>query len=201
MFVQIIQGPVSDRAAARATMDRWLRDLEPGAEGWLGGTYGFTDEGMLVAVVRFESPEAAQRNGARPEQQAWWREMERHFTGPITFHDCADTMLLLGGGSDQAGFVQIIQGRVRDRDRMHTLAEQSTELVSRHRPDVLGATIAIDDDGFFTETIAFTSEAAAREAERKEVPPEARQVIEEEMSLLDDVTYLDLHQPWFASHH
>ena len=94
-----------------------------------------------------------------------------------------------------------IQGGVRDRGRIHTLAEQSTELVSRHRPDVLGATIAIGDDGFFTETIAFTSEAAAREAERKEVPPEARQVIEEEMSLLDDVTYLDLHQPWFASHH
>jgi hypothetical protein len=200
MFVQIIQGTVADRQAARATMDRWLRDLEPGAAGWLGGTYGFTDDGKLVAVVRFESPQAAQRNAARPEQQAWWREMEGHFTGPVTFHDCADTIMLLGGGSDDAGFVQIIQGRVKDAARMHTLAEQSTGLISRHRPDVLGATIAIGEDGFFTETIAFTSEAEARAAEKREVPPEASRLLAEEMSLIDDVRYLDLHQPWFASH-
>lgn len=120
--------------------------------------------------------------------------------GPVSFHDCADTMLLLGGGSDQAGFVQIIQGRVPDRERIHTLAQRSTGLLSRHRPDVLGATIAIDDDGVFSETIAFTSEAAARAAERQEMPPEARQLVDEEMSLLDEVTFLDLHQPWFASH-
>jgi hypothetical protein len=40
------------------------------------------------------------------------------------------------------------------------------------RPDVVGA-IAIDQDGFFTETVAFTSDEAAREAES--------------MSLLDNV--------------
>ena len=53
------------------------------------------------------------------------------------------------------------------------------------RPDVVGA-IAIDQDGFFTETVAFTSDEAARKAES--------------MSLLDNVEYLDLPQPWFASH-
>jgi hypothetical protein len=201
MFVQIIQGRVSDQAAARATMDRWLRDLEPGAEGWLGGTYGFTDDGRLIAVVRFDSPESAERNRSRPEQHAWWQEMEHHFTGEITFHDCRDTMLLLGGGSGEARFVQIIQGRVRDRDRVHTLAEQSTAMISQHRPDILGASIAIDDEGFFTETVAFTSEAAAREAEKAPMPPEVSRLVEEEMSLLDGVRYLDLHQPWFASQH
>ena len=200
MFIQIIQGKVTDRQAARATLDRWLRELEPGAQGWLGGTYGFTDDGMLVAVVRFDSRESAERNRSRPEQHAWWQEMERHFTGEIIFHDCTDTMLLAGGGSDEARFVQVIQGRVRDRDRLHALAEQSAELISRHRPDILGATVAIDDEGFFSETVAFTTEEAAREAEKAPMPPGASQLAEEEMSLLDGVRYLDLHQPWFASH-
>lgn len=198
MFVQIIQGKVTNKRAARATLDRWQRELEPSAEGWLGGTYGFTTDDVLVAVVRFDSRESAERNRSRPEQHAWWREMEQHFTGEIIFHDCTDTMLLAGSDAGEAGFVQVIQGRVRDRDRVHALAEQSTELISRHRPDILGATIAIDDEGFFTETISFTSEAAAREAEHAPMPPEARKLVDEEMSLLDGVRYLDLHEPWFA---
>jgi hypothetical protein len=54
-------------------------------------------------------------------------------------------------------------------------------------------------DGTFTETIAFRSEEAAREGERKEMPAEMRQAWENEMDQLQDVTYLDLRHPWFAS--
>jgi len=201
MFMQIIQGRVSDQAAAREAMDRWQRDVEPGAVGYLGSTHGFTDDGTLVAAVRFESREAAERNSARPEQAAWWHDMERCLAGPVTFHDCDDVTLLLGGGSDQAGFVQVIQGRVRDRERMHALAAQSGDVIAKVRPDVIGATIAIDDDGFFTETVAFTSEQRARSAEQQEPPADAASQMQEWMALLDDVRYLDLHQPWFASRH
>lgn len=199
MFMQIIQGPVRDEDAVHATLDRWHRDVEPGAEGWIGGTYGVTDDGMLVAAVRFESAEAARRNSDRPEQSAWWREMEQHFTGPVTFHDCDDVTLLLGGGSDEAGFVQVIQGQVQDKERARAFVEQSDSMIGKYRPDVLGATIAIDSDGCFTETVAFTSEAAAREGERKELPDEARSMMEDGMSALADVKYLDLHHPWFSS--
>lgn len=199
MFMQIIQGQVRDADAVKRALDSWLRDIAPGAEGWLGGTYGITDDGMLVAAVRFESEEAARRNSDRPEQTRWWQETEQMFTGDVTFHDCKDVMLLLGGGSDEAGFVQVIQGRVKDRERAKALVEQSSELIAQHRPDVLGATIAIDDDGYFTETVAFTTEAAARENEKKELPPDAARFFDEEMSLLDHVEYLDLHHPWFAS--
>lgn len=201
MFMQIIQGRVADPGAARELVDRWQRDVEPGAVGYLGSTHGITDDGTLVAAVRFESAEAARRNSARAEQAAWWREMERCFAGPITFHDCDDVMLLLSGGSDQAGFVQVIQGRVRDRDRLHALAAQSGDMIAKVRPDVIGATFAIDDSGFFTETVAFTSEQQARTAEQQEMPADAARLLDEEMSLLDDVRFLDLHQPWFASRH
>src|ERR1700716_1068152 len=200
MFMQIIQGRVRDPDAAKATSDRWPRDLEASAEGFIGTTYGVTDDGMLIAAVRFESEDAARRNSERPEQSEWWQEMERHFTGDVSFHDCDDVTILLGGGSDDAGVVQVIQGRVRDRERAHELAEQSSEMIAKYRPDVIGATIAIDKDGYVTETVAFTSEEAARKAEAKEFPPEASRLLDEEMSLLDDVKYLDLHRPWFSSH-
>jgi hypothetical protein len=199
MFMQIIQGAVRDADAAKETMDRWHRDLAPGAVGWLGGTYGFTDDGTLVAAVRFDSADAARRNSMRPEQDAWWQEMREHFTGEVAFHDCSDVTLLLGGGSDDAGFVQVIQGRVRDRKRARQLAEESGGMIAAYRPDVLGATIAIDEDGFVTETIAFTTEAEARENETKELPPEAAEHLREEMALLEDVHFLDLHRPWFGS--
>jgi hypothetical protein len=201
MFLQIIQGRIGDADRARQAMERWERDLEPGATGWLGGTYGITDDGELVAVVRFESKEAAERNSARPEQAAWWPEMERCFAGPVTFHDCADVQVLLGGGSDEAGFVQVIQGRVRDRNRLHALADQAGEVIAKVRPDVIGATFAIDDAGFFTQTVAFASEQTARTAEQQDMPADAARLLDEEMALLDDVRYLDLHQPWFASRH
>lgn len=199
MFMQIIQGQVRDPEAARATMDRWQRDLAPSAQGWLGATFGVTDDGTLIAAVRFESAEDARRNNDRPEQSEWWQEMERHFTGPATFHDCDDVTLLLGGGSDAAKFVQVIQGRVRDRDRMHEMAEQSSQMISAYRPDVLGATIAIDKDGFFTETVAFTDEDEARRNERQELPADAAKAMQEEMSLLEDIRYFDLHRPSFTS--
>lgn len=201
MFMQIIQGRITDPGAARELMERWQRDLEPGAVGYLGSTHGITDDGMLVAVVRFESAEAARRNSARAEQAAWWQEMERCFAGPISFHDCDDVLVLLGGGSDEAGFVQVIQGRVRDRERLHALAGQAGDVIAKVRPDVIGATFAIDDAGFFTQTVAFTSEQAARAAEEQDMPADAARLLDEEMALLDNVQYLDLHQPWFASRH
>lgn len=197
--MQIIQGRVRDPGAARATLDRWLTDLQPGAEGWLGGTYGVAADGTLVACVRFADRAAAQASSARPEQSAWWEDMAAHFDGPVTFHDCDDVTLLVGGGSDDAHFVQVVQGRVTDVGRFHELVERSGELLARHRPDILGATIAIDGDGVVTETVAFTSEQAARDAEARGLPDDARAVVEEEMALLQDVAYLDLETPWFAS--
>lgn len=202
MFVQVIQGPVSDVGAVRATADRWLRELEPGAEGWLGCTYGVTDDGTVIAVVRFESAEAAQRNAARPEQQAWWQEMGSHFTGPVVVRDCPDVMVIGRGGSDDAKFVQVIQGRVRDRERARATAEQANQYAGRfsaHRPDMIGAVRAIDGGGYLTETLAFTSEADAREGERKEPPAELRQLVDDERSMLEEIRFLDLRQPWFAS--
>ena len=59
MFIQIIQGKCRDADRLHQLSDEWRQTLGPTAEGWLGGTYGVTDDNEFVAVVRFESKEAA----------------------------------------------------------------------------------------------------------------------------------------------
>ena len=70
-------------------------------------------------------------------------------------------------------------------------------MLHQARPEIMGATMAIESDGHFVETIAFTDEASARRGEQMEMPADVR---EELMSAMADVEYLDLHHPWFASH-
>ena len=199
MFVQIMQGTCRDADTLHAQIDMWRREQGPKAEGWLGGTYGVTDDNTFVGVVRFESKEAAARNSTRPEQGAWWAETEKCFDGEVTFHDCDNAMLFLDGGADDAGFVQVMQGRVDDPERFRRFMEQPMDMLQQARPEIIGGIIAIEPDGRFTETVAFRSEEAAREGERMEMPAEMRQTMEEEMSQVKDLQYLDLHHPWFAS--
>src|SRR5437762_7337373 len=127
MFIQVIQGKIGDVDGLRAAVERWGEEIGPTATGWLGTTGGATADGTAIAVVRFESAEAARENSERPEQQQWWEEASRYFAGEVTFHDCTDVHTFLDGGSDDAGFVQIIQGRTSDPDRMRELLEQSSK--------------------------------------------------------------------------
>jgi hypothetical protein len=199
MFIQIMQGKCSKQDEMRAMTERWTSELAPGATGWLGGTFGFTDDGQAIAVVRFESPEAAQANSERPEQAAWWAEVEKLYDGPVEFHDCNRVMMLMDGGSDDAGFVQIIRGRLDDPDALESGLRDMETMLHEARPDILGATLAIEDDGTFIETVFFTDEAAAREGEKREIPPSAAEGMRQWDEMTHDVQYIDLHQPWFAS--
>jgi hypothetical protein len=195
VFIQIMQGKCTRQDEMRAQLDRWLTERSPMVEGWLGGTYGFTDDDMFVAVVRFESKEAAMANSDSREQSDWWARTEALFDGPVEFHDCSDVMLMMDGGSDQAGFVQIIRGKADDPDALRAMMSD-TELLHEMRPDILGATLAIEPDGTFTETVAFTDEESARAGEQREMPAEMRERMERAMH---DVRFMDLHHPFFAS--
>ncbi|KRF49084.1 hypothetical protein ASH01_05460 [Terrabacter sp. Soil811] len=199
MFIQVIQGRCTDADALHRQMDRWSEQLEPGASGWLGGTYGMTDDGEFVGVVRFDSRASAEANSARPEQGAWWEETARLFDGEASFHDCDDVTMMLDGGSDDAGFVQVIQGRLSDPERFRHMMEGPMDMLHEARPEIIGGTIAIAADGFFTQTMAFRTEDAAREGEQKSPPPEAQAEMDQMMALMSDVSYHDLHHPWFAT--
>jgi hypothetical protein len=200
MFVQVIRGQVSDVEHVRAALERWLRDLAPGAAGWLGSTGGVTDDGRFVALARFESADAARRNSERPEQDAWWSDVSKGFTGDVTFDDSEDVLVDAVGDLDAAGFVQVIRGRTTDPRRARELMHGDSEEWRAFRPDVLGSVDVLSDDGRFTTAIYFTSEQEAREGERKEPPPQIRAQMEEMMALgVGEPEFLDLKRPWLYS--
>ena len=108
MFMQVIQGRVVDADELRRAMDGWIAELAPGATGWVGSTAGVTEDGRFIASARFDSEEAARANSDRPEQGMWWSQTEKSLSD-VVFHDCSDVTLINGGGSDRAGFVQVMQ--------------------------------------------------------------------------------------------
>jgi hypothetical protein len=157
VFVQVIQGQVADAGELRAAFDRWAAELAPGAEGWLGSTAGVTEDGRFIALARFESAEAARRNSDRPEQDRWWAETSRLLDGEASFKDTSDVILDLVGDPDEAGFVQVIQGRGSDPDRARELMGQDSAEWAAFRPDILGTVAVNHEGGAYTMAIYFTS--------------------------------------------
>jgi hypothetical protein len=200
VFVQVIQGQVADAGRVRAAFDRWAQDLAPGATGWLGSTAGVTEDGRFIALARFESEAAARRSSGRPEQDQWWAETAELFTGEATFKDSSDITLDVTGDPDEAGFVQVIQGRGSDPDRARELMGQDSSEWAAFRPDIVGSVAVGHEGGAYTMAIYFTSEAAAREGERKEPPPELKAQMDEMAALsVGEPEFFDLKQPWLYS--
>jgi hypothetical protein len=197
MFVQVIKGRVADPARVKAALDRWAEELAPGAEGWLGTTAGVTEDGRFVAAARFESESAARRNSDRPEQDRWWSETSRLFDGAPSFQDSAEVDVDTNGDPATSTFVQVMQGRTSDPERARRMmAEDSTDW-SAFRPDMLGSVAAGHDGGAYTMVMWFTSEAEAREGERKEPPPELKAQMEEMGTLsVGETEFFDLKDPW-----
>ena len=197
MFVQVIQGQVADAEQLRAAMDRWAQELAPGATDWLGTTAGVTEDGRFIALARFQSQEAARRNSDRPEQDQWWAETSKLFTGQATFKDSSDVTVDLTGDPDAAGFVQVIQGRGSDPDRARELMGQDSSEWAAFRPEILGSLAVSHEGGAYTMAVYFTSEAEAREGERKQPPPELQAQMEEMAALgVGEPEFFDLKQPW-----
>jgi hypothetical protein len=199
MFIQVIQGRVSNPDGVRAALDRWRAELARGAEGWLGSTAGVTDDGWFIALARFESEELARRNSDRPEQDAWWNDMSRHLS-EVAFHDSSRVHLYQGGGSDAAGFVQVIQGHSDDIDRLGELGRAQEQVLAEQAPHILGMTVSehADRPGDFTQAVYFTSEEDARRVER-ERPAESDPGMRELFGLMTDLRYFDLRDPWLDS--
>lgn len=198
MFVQVLMGKVRDQQGLQAQLGRWSDELAPGADGWLGTTAGMADDGTFVALARFESEDAARANSARPEQGAWWKETEAVFDGDVTFVDCPQVDSFGAGGSDDAGFVQVIQGRA-DRDQVAALGDQLDEVLGRVRPDVIGGILAWPGDGRFVEAVYFTSEADARKGESGPMSDEDAADFGRLVSLLAMERFFDLADPWLYS--
>lgn len=199
MFVQVINAKVKDKDAVTAEQERWEKELKPGAEGYLGSTGGVTQDGRLVIMARFESEKAARSNSDRPEQGQWWESMASHLDGEASFFETSDVTLSDGGGSDKAGFVQVMQGKVNDIEAARKLDAKMEEEMPKRRQDVIGSISANKEDGNFFSLIYFTSLEEARQGEKEmtENPPPEMEAWGKLM--VGEMTFYDLEEPWMSS--
>jgi hypothetical protein len=199
MFVQVIEGRVNDAEAVRRQLDRWDSELKPGASGFLGSTGGITDDGRLIMFARFESEQAAQANADRPEQGEWFAEMAKCFDGEPTFTNSTDVDTFLAGGSDDAGFVQVMRSKGIDRGRVAEMDALFEPHAKTWRPDLIGGLRVWTGPGECTEVNYFTSEAEARANEQKPPPPEAAAGFAEFEEMTANTEFIDLHDPVIVS--
>lgn len=201
MFVQVVQGRVKDTEGFKNQVEAWERDVRPAVQGFLGSTGGITPDGEFILLARFESEEVARANSDRPEQGAWWEETSKYVEDPM-FHDCREVDLMGDGGSDAAGFVQVIQGKVTDVDKSRALDQEMQKEMAGMRPDVIGGITAWHpENGRFTSAIYFTSEAEARAKEAEaSSSPDFEKYMSEMQALSDgEPKYIDLPEPWLSS--
>jgi hypothetical protein len=196
MFIQVIIGSVADETALSRAMDQWTAELKPGATGWLGSTTGVTEDGTAVVVARFESADAAAANSQRPEQGAWWEETAKAFDGEPDFWDSSDVTTSLDGGSDDAGFVQVIVGKTNDRAALEAIDEKTEPVLREVHTGLIGTMRGWSNSGDFVDVVYFTDETSARAGEKAiEARPELAEVGAEFGKLMQAATFYNLRSP------
>ena len=193
MHVRFIRADVADVDGLRAHLERGEGQMTAGAVGFLGGTAGITAQGDFVALARFDSAAAGAANRERIEAGEWWRELLTYLDGEPEVKDTERVSVLMAG-SDDAGFVQIMEG-TGDPDALAALDEQFVAIAPEYRPDIMGGYRAYFADGTWADVTYFTSEAEARAGEAREMPPAVAKLFEEFGRVAGITAYHDLNEP------
>jgi hypothetical protein len=202
MFLQIIQAPAGDAEVLRAASYRWADRLGSTSVGWLGCTGGVTAEGVFFTAERFESEQKMWVESGRPGRRRWFADLRKGMTGEPVFTNCREVEVFAPDPEaiDRAGYVQIVQGRVKDAALMRTLMRSMEKEMFAHRPDMLGSTLAFHPDDGYTHLLYFTSEDDVFEAELRETPPRIKSVMDAVYELNTVLpTYHALTSPWMHS--
>jgi hypothetical protein len=199
MFIQILQGRVSDELGVRSEVERWRGELDAEAPGWLGLTAGIGDDRTFVAVLRFDSEAAARANEGRPQVIAWRAAVKQHLVGPVRLDQCPVVRTPKSGSQSRAGFVRILQGRVADPHRLAAVQEQVDRALQR-QPHLLEVLVGEHEGGqrYFTEVASFVSERAVRAAERA-MPVESAVQLGMVRSYMERLHLVELHDPWILT--
>jgi len=103
------------------------------------------------------------------------------------------------GIGEDAGFVQVMEGRCTDLAAAHRLDTESDQILTEARPDLKGQITAYYGDDEFCSVAYFTNEAEAREGEGREMAPEMAQELARWQAVMKVERYLDLTHPWLAT--
>ena len=193
MFVQIIEGTSSNPDALTAAGDAWQEEVRPKAIGYLGVTAGVGAGGKAFTIVRFQDEASARANSELPEQGAWFeKHLATAYDSPPAFTESSDVEEFMGGGSNDAGFVQIMKSKKVDRAKLEEM-DKTFEKFAGERPDILGGLRAWTGADSCVDVMYFTSEADARKGEQAEMPDELKAAMESFGEM--DVEFLDLPDP------
>src|SRR5437899_12392523 len=106
----------------------------------------------------------------------------------------------MNGALDTVGFVPCMEGRGSDPDRARELMAQDADEWAVFRPEIIGSVSIGHEGGAYTMALYFTSEAAAREGEKKELPANLQAGMAEMAKLtIGETEFFDLEQPWLQS--
>jgi hypothetical protein len=194
MYVQVIEGRTSQGEALTARGEAWQQEVKPGAIGFLGVTSGVTADGRAITIARFESGDAAQQNAARPEQGTWFEGTAALYDEGPSFTDSTDVTEWMGGGSNDAGFVQVMKSKGVDRAKLEEM-DAALEPFAAQRPDLLGGIRIWTGADTCFDVAYFTSEKEARDGEKAEMPEEVAKLMEGMGEASGETEYFDLTAP------
>ncbi len=177
-----------------AAGEAWQAEVREGAIGYLGVTAGVAPDGRAFTIVRFEDEASARANSERPEQSAWFEEhLSTALEGPPTFTESSDVSEFLGGGSNDAGFVQVMKINGVDRQKLEEL-DKVFDKFAGERPDIIGGLRAWTGPDRCVDVMYFTSEDEARKGEQADVPEELQQALADFGSMAQ-TEFIDLPNP------
>jgi hypothetical protein len=91
--------------------------------------------------------------------------------------------------------VQIMRGTA-DRDELHAMDAAFERVAGSWRPDLIGVLRVWTGPDRYADVGYFTSEAEAREGEKKEPTPEIAEQMRRFEKLMSGVEFIDLKDPW-----
>jgi hypothetical protein len=192
MFVEVVQGMVTDPLKVHQLLDRWVSDIAPQAPGWHDTTAGVAADGRFIAMIRFDSTAAP-----IPGHDQWRAETMALLNGETSDAVYDRVVVLKEGAVGTAGFVQFVLGRVHDLAAANAYLKDFDEIVAPLRPDSTGRLMASRDDGQFIGAFTFSSELDARAGEAQVVSPSLAEMKRRGAALGDGrAEYIDLTDPW-----
>jgi hypothetical protein len=100
----------------------------------------------------------------------------------------------MGGGSNDAGFVQVMKTTGADRAKLEEM-DKAFEPYTSARPDLLGGLRIWTGKDSCIDVAYFTSEAEARDGEKAEMPPEVQELMAGMQEGMGQLEYFDLTEP------
>ncbi len=184
MFIEVVEGRALDAAATR---DEWLEVqavLESVAVGWLGVTAGASADRHFVALLGFETEEAARITMDSGRERGSWDRLGR-VVERLSFRECRNVRAFFTTDARNVESVDLTRGVVSDLVGIGAMFAPGTS--SREGdPSVVGGLACWDAEGVAVTALYRTARAI----------PAAAESLGEPSLLLEAPTHLEIAPPW-----